>query len=211
MITDHQTAGRGQRGNTWVAQPGENFTLTFVLRPGFLAIKDQFFLNMAISLGLHDFVSSRASDSAVRVKWPNDLLIGDSKVCGVLIENQLQGNHFTQSLVGIGLNMNQARFDLPTASSLHLKTGARYDLSAELPVLLGCLEARYLQLREGKLQALKSAYLSVLYWLGEQRRFSAQAAVFEGTITGVDAFGKLNVETSEGLRAFDLKEIAYVR
>lgn len=210
VITDHQTAGRGQRGNTWVARPGENFTFTFVLRPGFLAIKDQFFLNQAISLGLYDYLSQKTSRT-VRIKWPNDMLIDDLKVCGILIENQLQGNHFTQTLVGVGLNMNQQQFAIPTASSLGLMTGQPYNLAEELPILLGCLEARYLQLREGKNARLRTEYLDALYWLGQKRRFTARETVFEGTITGIDAVGKLNIDTSEGLRTFDLKEIAYLR
>ncbi len=210
VITDHQTAGRGQRGNTWVASQGENFTLTFVLRPGFLAIKDQFYLNMAVALGLYDYLSAK-TDKAVRIKWPNDILVDDKKVCGVLIENQLQGQHFTNSLVGIGLNINQQTFAISTATSLSLLTGQRYDLATELPQLLATLEARYLQLREGRLDTLKKQYLSALYWLGEERQFTSAGATFNGTITGIDASGKLNVQTTAGLRAFDLKEIAYVR
>ena len=210
VITDHQTAGRGQRGNLWIASKGENFTMTFVLRPAFLAIKDQFYLNIAISLGLHDYLTSR-TDKAVRIKWPNDMLIDDKKVCGILIENQLQGQHFSQSLIGIGLNINQQVFHVDTASSLGVITDRHYTLADELPVLLSKLEARYLQLREGRLQELKKQYLNTLYWLGEPRRFSAANTTFDGTITGIDASGKLNVETTAGLRAFDLKEIAYVR
>jgi len=210
VITDHQTAGRGQRGNTWVASRGENFTLTFVLRPGFLAIKDQFYLNIAVALGLHDYLSSK-TDKAVHVKWPNDILIDDKKVCGVLIENQLQGQHFTNALVGIGLNINQQTFAITTATSLSLATGEHYALATELPSLLAALEARYLQLREGKLETLKKQYLDTLYWIGEERQFTSADTVFNGTITGIDPSGKLKVETSTGLRTFDLKEIAYVR
>jgi BirA family biotin operon repressor/biotin-[acetyl-CoA-carboxylase] ligase len=210
VITDHQTAGRGQRGNTWITSRGENFTLTFVLRPGFLAIRDQFYLNMAVALGLYDYLSAKTG-KAVRIKWPNDILVDDKKVCGILIENQLQGQHFTNSLVGIGLNINQQTFAMPTATSLSLLTGRHYELAAELPQLLASLEARYLQLREGRFDMLKKQYLDTLYWLGEERQFTAADTTFNGTITGIDASGKLNVQTTAGLRAFDLKEIAYVR
>jgi BirA family biotin operon repressor/biotin-[acetyl-CoA-carboxylase] ligase len=210
VITDHQTAGRGQRGNTWITSRGENFTLTLVLRPGFLAIKDQFYLTMAVALGLHDYLLTK-TNRPVRIKWPNDILVDDKKVCGILIENQLQGQHFTNSLVGIGLNINQQTFAVSTATSLSLVTGQRYELAAELPLLLAALEARYLQLREGRLETLKDQYLNNLYWRGEQRSFTSANTTFNGTITGIDASGKLKVETMTGLRTFDLKEIAYVR
>src|SRR5882757_1221638 len=100
VITDNQTAGRGQRGNIWETDPGLNITFSLLLKPGFLAAKNQFRLNMAVSLavaeGLKRYVSSE-----VKLKWPNDIFISNKKIGGILIENQLQGMSLSESIVGV--------------------------------------------------------------------------------------------------------------
>ena len=210
IITSNQTAGRGQRGSTWSSEPGKNLTFSMILKPTFLSIPDQFFLNIFVSLGIYDYIKN-VSNLNVSIKWPNDIYIGSKKICGVLIENQIQGQWFTHSVIGVGLNINQQAFELPTPTSLSLETGQEFDLNEELEKLLKVLEARYLQLRNNKREELIHAYRDALHWLNEVHTFSSGDGEFKGIIQGVDEAGKLVVENDRQLRSFGLKEISFVR
>lgn len=138
-----QTAGRGQRGNTWESAPGLNATFSLVLRPHNWPARRQFELSMAISVALTrsiadllrlGFTDSDAADPdalPVRIKWPNDIYIGDKKVCGILIENTLQGAAIARLIMGAGVNLNQRCFvsDAPNPVSLNQINGHEYDVA----------------------------------------------------------------------------------
>ncbi len=209
VITNHQTAGRGQRGNTWQAAPVQNLTFSLILKPAFLPVKDQFHLTVVTALGLHDFLKAKRLER-IQIKWPNDLLVNERKICGILIENQVQNNVLASSIVGIGLNIRQDIFTLPNATSLKLETGKDYSLSDEFQLLLSFLEARYLLLRQGKRNELLHDYLQVLYRINKGHSFRSKEIDFEGTIVGVDDIGRLQINTASGVRTFDLKEIQYL-
>ncbi|GAB3549116.1 biotin--[acetyl-CoA-carboxylase] ligase [Spirosoma fluminis] len=210
VVTDNQTAGRGQRGNQWEAKPGENLTFSLILKPSFLSATEQFWLNIAVSLGIHDTLASLLNN--VRIKWPNDLYVGNQKLGGILIENTLQGYNIGWSVVGAGLNVNQTEFTYPTATSLQQQAplSAGYDLPGLLSRLSESLEQRYLQLRAGQRDALKAAYLQSLFRYREEHPFVANGISFRGIITGVDAVGRLVVSTVTGEKTFDFKEIVFV-
>jgi BirA family transcriptional regulator, biotin operon repressor / biotin---[acetyl-CoA-carboxylase] ligase len=209
VITNNQTAGRGQRGNTWQAEPGKNFTFSILLKPRFLSVKDQFFLHRFVSLGLTDYLQHYFTEG-VTIKWPNDILINSRKVCGILIENQLSGFQINQSIIGIGLNVNQKQFGQTTATSLSLLTRMDFSLETELAKLLMALEVRYMQLKNNKLDLLKEEYLRQLHWRNEQRTFTTTGKDFSGKIIGTDETGRLQIESTEGIRTFDVKEITYL-
>lgn len=209
VITDNQTAGRGQMGNTWEAYAGQNLTFSVILKPTFLRPHEQYSLNMAISLGLYDFLSAFLQQP-VHIKWPNDLLADHRKVCGILIENSIQGSTLAHAVVGIGLNVNQATFSSPRAGSLRTVSGQAHVLQDILDVLLVALEQRYRALRHGKTAQLKKDYERTLFGLDEPRPFKAGGEEFEGTVKGVDETGRLLLETAVGVKAFALKEIEFV-
>ena len=209
IITDNQTAGRGQRGNKWETQPGENLTFSLILKPGFLAVKDQFQLNEAVSIGIVDYIT-RKVDEKVLIKWPNDILVLDKKVCGILIENHVSGDEINYSVVGIGLNINQTFFPYPQAGSMKAFTGKDYQLAYELVELLQELEARYLELKRGNQKALEKKYLQLLYQKDEVHQFSAHGEVFEGVITGVNDAGQLTMNIGEENRFFGVKEVTFL-
>jgi BirA family transcriptional regulator, biotin operon repressor / biotin---[acetyl-CoA-carboxylase] ligase len=210
VITNNQTAGRGQRGNTWQTQPGKNLTLSVILKPAFLQVKDQFYLNIFTALAVQDAVQERAGAS-VSIKWPNDVLVAGRKICGILIENQIRGSQVSISVIGIGLNVNQQEFSNPNATSLASVWGHELDLETILHHLCECLEARYLQLRQASNSQLLKAYLEKLYWLNEKHVFESNNKEFEGTITGIDVRGKLLVASGDQTLTFDVKEIRYIR
>lgn len=208
VITANQTSGRGQRGNTWEAAPGQNLTFSVILQPTFLEVTQQFYLTKVISLGLIDFLSEAINMKSF-IKWPNDIIVQEKKICGILIENSISATKIAQSIGGIGLNVNQTDFLLTTPTSMALQAGHTFDLNAQLNMLLQKIEGRYLQLRAGKYQQLKESYHQNLYWLNEEHQFESAGKFFSGTIKGVDDIGKLIVHHGKESK-FDLKEIRFV-
>lgn len=210
VITGNQTSGRGQRGNTWFSEPGKNLTFSILIKPSFLIVKNQFYLNVAFSLGLFDYLT-KVLGTGVKVKWPNDIYVNGKKICGILIENHIQAQHIQHSIVGIGLNVNQRQHLVPTATSMNLENWKDYNLEEVLPKLLEALEKRFLQLRSQDFKKLNDDYLASLYWRGEQHVFKSKDNTFEGTILGIDETGKLEVETKVGTIHFDIKEIEFLK
>ncbi|MBI3220562.1 MAG: biotin--[acetyl-CoA-carboxylase] ligase [Bacteroidetes bacterium] len=209
VITHAQTKGRGQRGNGWEAEPGKNLTFSLLLKPHFLTANAQFNLTIAVSLALADFLKAKLP-SHPYIKWPNDMLVNTKKITGILIENTLTGENIQQSVVGIGLNVNQQHFTIPTATSMHLETGIEFNLAVELSDLIRCVESRYLQLRAGKVNELRQDYLNNLYWINQEQQFVANGRAFKGTIEGIDELGKLAVRDRDQINYFGIKEISFV-
>lgn len=210
VITDDQTAGRGQRGNTWEAEPAKNLTFSVIVKPSFLAAKDQFYLTMVVSLALREFLTSRLSVE-VKIKWPNDILVANKKICGILIENSLSVDTIQHSIVGIGLNVNQVFFSITGPTSMSLIAEHDFDLAWELNLLLEKLEGYYLQLRSGRKELLRQEYLNHLYWIGERRTFRSNDEQFNGMITGVGENGRLTILRDGKEISVDLKEISFVK
>lgn len=209
MVTDHQTQGRGQRGNSWESGQMENLTFSILLKPHFLAPRDQFQLSMAIALGCATGLTQFIKET-VCVKWPNDLMIGDRKVGGILIENQTQGSQLTSSIVGIGVNVNQLSLAHSNATSFIQVTGTSHDLNDVFQTLLSTLEARYIQLRSGGAESIRRDYLKNLYRLRVQQSFEAEGHNFLGTISGIDESGRLCVDVGNETKKFSLKQIRMV-
>ena len=211
VITDFQSAGRGQRGNQWEGAPAENLMLSVVWQPTFLAATDQFQLSQAVALGVHDWAAKLLGpDARLRLKWPNDLYYGYQKLGGILIENTLNGAKIQYSIVGIGLNINQQAFPLPTATSFWAVTGRAYAREALAARLLESLERRYLQLRAGQVGQLRQSYLQALYRYQETHLFLVDGRQVSGQIVGVEEDGRLAVAIGNELRRFGLQEIRHV-
>lgn len=209
VITGHQTAGRGQRGNTWEAEPSRNLTFSVLLKPAFLSATRQFELNVAVSLACFRLLSAYFPGKTA-LKWPNDLYHQDLKLGGILIENTVKGANLAQSVAGIGLNVNQTDFAYPRAVSMRNVARQEFDLEETLHELLGYLEATYLQLRSGQTEGLRREYLNALYAVGLPKLFRVAGQVREGIIRNVDPAGRLVVEMEGKLQHFNFKEIAFV-
>jgi BirA family transcriptional regulator, biotin operon repressor / biotin---[acetyl-CoA-carboxylase] ligase len=213
IITDNQTAGRGQRGNTWITEPGLNLTFSTILRPNFLTPSEQFWLNIAFSLGVADALQP-LTDGLLRIKWPNDIYVDNQKLGGILIENTLQGSKLAWSVIGLGLNVNQAAFPVGTATSLQARFPLPdgYYLPAILTTLCEAIEQRYLQLKANHRNALKASYLQQLFRYGERHLFKdvLQDNYFEGTIANVNENGQLIVTANGQNQVFNFKEIEFI-
>lgn len=211
IYTNHQSAGRGQKGNKWESEDGKNILCSIILFPDSVMPEDQFVISMAVSLGIHDFLSENIS--GCRVKWPNDIYAGNDKISGVLIENMISDNRIENSIVGIGLNLNQTRFlsDAPNPVSLKMITGKDYDTETCLRQLAVTLDKRYKRILAGDYKIILDSFVSVLYRRNEWHKYKAGSMVFEGRIEAVSGKGHLIVEDRTGqMHEFATKEIEYI-
>jgi len=209
VITDHQTQGRGQRGNNWKSDSGSNLTLSIILKPSFLQASDQFYLNIITSLAVRKMIEFHVNELDVKVKWPNDVLLNEKKVAGILIENTLQRSSIQWSVVGMGININQQGIGLEKATSLFEVTKSMNSLAELFEMLIESLEYYYLKLKSGKKEELKEAYLQHLFGFQEFRKYRAEY-IFNGKILDVADTGRLVMETAKGVQSFDFKEVEFL-
>ncbi|QRR01729.1 biotin--[acetyl-CoA-carboxylase] ligase [Dyadobacter sandarakinus] len=211
IITDQQLVGRGQRGTSWNTNPGENLTFSVIFSPDFLPVSEQFLLSQAIAVAVCSYCKNYCADASV--KWPNDILIGQGKVAGILIENSIQGSRIHHAIAGIGLNINQAAFSAGKATSLFLETGSVLNLQEEFVKVCRHLDQCYLALKNPQtVGTIREQYIASLFGFGAKRRFLLEGEMREGEVTGVTSQGKMLVRFTDELqdRAFGLKEIEWV-
>jgi BirA family biotin operon repressor/biotin-[acetyl-CoA-carboxylase] ligase len=189
-----QSAGRGQRGRSWQSQPGENIALSAILEPHQLHASQAFVLSACIALACYDFFKNYTGPDELRIKWPNDLYWQDRKAAGILIENIYRGNQWSFAIAGIGININQTRFDLPSKKAVSLKqiTGRYFDLMILCRELCSCLEERYRQLMEDENEILH-AYNEVLYKKEQvvQLQLQKDGSIRELTVLRAEPDGRL--------------------
>ena len=207
VLADEQTEGRGQHANRWESAAAQNLTFSLVLYSD-MPIEQQFYLTIIASLAVTDTLN-RYVPEKFTIKWPNDVLRESSKICGILIQNNLKDRKIHASVVGIGLNINQTLFQAPRATSLALLTEKTHDRATLLASLLQRLESRYHQWKAGALGILKADYLQRMHWREEPHFFQDERGTFRGTILGIDATGRLALETEGEVRYYDAKQVAY--
>jgi BirA family biotin operon repressor/biotin-[acetyl-CoA-carboxylase] ligase len=194
FFAHHQSGGKGRQGKQWLAEAGTHIAMTVVLDCSFLAPTRQFPVSMMAALATHDLFSRYAGDET-RIKWPNDIYWRDRKAGGILIENLIRGSNWQWSLVGIGLNINQAKFpeSLPNAVSLKQVTGKDFDPVVLAKELCDCLDQRYTQVKEARFSELLDEYNSYLFKRNETVRLRKNNTGFNCSIRGVSASGELQV------------------
>ena len=127
-LAHHQWAGKGQRGKSWISEPGQNLMMSLVIESSSLNLNQQFLFSAAIALAVLDLVKGFHNKNW-KIKWPNDIYWSDRKAGGLLIESVVTGRTWNWAVIGIGINLNQSYFpgEIPNAVSLNQITGARYD------------------------------------------------------------------------------------
>lgn len=209
---ERQTAGRGQRGHKWVSPEGENLTFSMVLEPRFLPVSEQFLLSEAVALALTDTFGAYGIDA--RIKWTNDIYVGDRKLVGMLIEHNYAGSTLSRTIVGIGINVNQTAFDpaLPNPTSMASTTGRTFSREEVLDTFRERCAARYTQLETGDRQPLHEDYLSRMYGLHQMRPFLyPDGTPTMAAIQGVRPSGELMLLHDDGrTREYLFKEIEFV-
>lgn len=213
ITADSQTAGRGQRGNSWEAEPGLNLTFSLFFRPSGFPAREQFFLSEAVALAVRDALEAIGVEA--KVKWPNDIYVGSRKIAGLLLEHKLIGPSIAHTIAGIGLNVNQRRFlsDAPNPVSVWQLTGRETDLSALLNTLADCLETRLSRAFDEKARPrLHADYMAAL-WRGTgifSYRDVASGEVFSASVEGVEPLGHILLRSGASLRRYAFKEVEFL-
>jgi BirA family biotin operon repressor/biotin-[acetyl-CoA-carboxylase] ligase len=212
VTADFQTGGKGRSGNKWFSEKGRNLLLSIILYPRHISPGDQFFISMTISLGIIDFIDRYTGGG--KIKWPNDIYVGDKKIAGILIENSLMGDKMEFSIAGIGININQEVFppELPEAVSLRMVTGEKTDTRECLNQLLSCIDKRYNQLTLGERPIIRDLYISRLYCFMNSCSFIEleNGRVFAGRISDVMPSGLIIIEEDNNKRrGYSFNEIKF--
>jgi len=211
IYTSFQSAGRGQGFNKWESERGKNLLFSIILYPNSVSPADQFQISMTISLGICDFLDRHCTGA--RIKWPNDIYLGNQKIAGILIENSVLGSVIETSVAGIGLNINQENFPamVPPPVSLKMATGKEYILIKCLRDLLRDLDNRYRNLLYDDRNRIRHDYLARLYRFMEWTSFKSSGSIFIGRITDVLVSGLIRVEERNGkIREFSVRDFSFL-
>jgi len=210
ISTKNQTLGRGQMGSVWASESSKNLTFSCFKDVSGIHVEHSFYISMVTALAVLKTLQELAIPK-ISIKWPNDILSENKKICGVLIENVIKQSQLQASIIGIGLNVNQTEFEnLPQASSLKLISGKVFVLDEVLLAVVLNLKYYFEILQTGNLEFLKSTYETHLFRKNKPSTFkNAEGLMFSGFIKGVSNDGKLQVLLEDDiLKVFDLKEIS---
>jgi BirA family transcriptional regulator, biotin operon repressor / biotin---[acetyl-CoA-carboxylase] ligase len=207
-----QTQGKGQDNNGWESEPGKNLTVSIVLYPVFLKPELQFQLTMVVSLSVCETLDNYPLPERAQIKWPNDIYIGNRKIAGILIKNEIMGNSISCTIAGLGLNINQAGFtdNAPGAVSLRMLTNKEYDIDKILTDWHNNLAHWYERLMNKEFRKINDAYLDRFYLLNQQYEFIIRGERIEATIRGLAEYGMLLMEGTDGKQYIcSLKEVVF--
>lgn len=203
-----QTKGRGQMGTIWHSQEGKNLTFSVFKRNIGLDVNNQFVISMLVSMAIFRTLK-KFQLPKLSIKWPNDILSEQYKICGILIENIVKNNTIAGSIIGVGLNVNQRFFDdLPSASSMYLLTGKLHNKEEIITEIVSSIKYYFKLLSQKTIPQLKQEYTNRLFRLNKPSTFKQNGKTFVGIIQGVKTNGQLIVRIEdEKIKTFDFKEI----
>lgn len=212
VVADFQTAGRGQVGNSWYSSKGENLLFSLLIYPTEIPANEQFIISRIVSLAIKNTLDQFADD--IRIKWPNDIYWKDKKIAGILIENSLQGKVIENSIIGIGLNLNQQIFpmELPNPVSLRQITATEHDKDYILDLLTKEFFLLYRSLQQGEKQVIEDEYMLDLYRVNGYYWYEDVNGRFQAKIDNVLSSGHLVLETldTKEERVYAFKEVAFI-
>lgn len=208
IMAEDQYAGKGQAGNIWKSEAGKNLTCSVLLLPHFLTPKNQFNLNIAVSLAITQFLNPILGEN-LSIKWPNDIYWEDRKLGGILIENILRGPQWKYAIVGIGLNVNQTDFETNKACSLKQLCNRPFDIAELLAGLCQSLSAEYYKLKQGHILQQREQYKTLLYRFGQRSPFLLDNKLIYGSIADVTPEGRLVIDFDGKIANFGIKEITF--
>ena len=206
LVADYQTAGRGCGTNTWESERGKNLLFSILIHPVDLPANRQFLVSMTMANSIAKVVSKYVKN--VSIKWPNDIYVGDSKLCGMLIENRLKGSTIKDSIIGVGLNVNQLRFvsDAPNPISLANLTGREFDRDQLLQELLQAFDEEW-----EDINGVRSRYLEQLYRRTGSYRYRDSLGEFLAELVTVEEDGHLVLRnTDEYSHKYAFKEVQFI-
>jgi len=211
VVADFQTGGRGQMGNSWYSEKGENLLFSMLIYPGNLPANEQFIISRIASLAVKNTLDQFVND--IRIKWPNDIYWKEKKIAGMLIENDLQGKIILNSIVGIGININQDIFpkNLPNPISLKQITGTVHDRYFILETFTREFFLLYREFQNGEITSIEDEYMLDLYRINNYYWFEGKNGRFKAKIKEVLPSGHLVLTTMEGdeEHIYAFKEVAF--
>ena len=194
---NEQTMGRGQKSNRWLSEAGKNLTFSFFKVLKSLKVNDQFIINCSVSTAIIDALK-KIHVPNLSLKWPNDILSDDKKICGILIENYIKGDAIVGSIIGIGLNINQTDFNnIKSASSVLNQTGKEFDLEFVLNLLLNSFMESFKFCKSESKEYLIRKYEKLLFARNRLSKFEDNNQTFNATIIGIDLDGKLVLQNEK--------------
>jgi len=205
-----QTKGKGQLGANWESEDSKNLIFSIYKKDLGIKVKDQFIISIIVSLALIKTLKKNNLPN-LRIKWPNDIMSENKKICGILIENIVKEKHIKHAVIGIGLNVNQTIFDnLPNASSIKKITGNTHNKDEILKELANNINRSFEMIYSSSSEIIFKKYEELLYRINKPSTFkNLKGENFTGFIKGVNKLGKLNVMLDDNkLESFDLKEIS---
>jgi BirA family transcriptional regulator, biotin operon repressor / biotin---[acetyl-CoA-carboxylase] ligase len=204
-----QTSGKGQMGATWTSEKDKNLTMTLLIKDLITRIDQMFSLNKAVAVGIINALETYPI-KGISIKWPNDIMSGNKKIGGVLIENIFKSSGEIVSVVGVGINVNQSDFKgLRQASSLHNLTGELFDVDLLLNDIVTRIKHKSALLMSDMYKDIDDEYHQHLFKINTPMPFETHDGErFMGIIQKVDDLGKLwLMDESDTLRSFSIKEI----
>ena len=206
ITTDFQTLGKGQLSNKWESENGKNLLISIAINTD-IKIENQFILNVIPSLSVLDLLEDLNLENT-SVKWPNDILIGNRKIAGILIQNKLLSDTIKSTVIGIGLNINQSKFTTfkREATSVKNENITNLSLSEISDKLLELLEFRFSKSDNKNWKD----YFKKLYLKDKVAPFEIEGKKQMGIIRKVNKTGELVLETEDSIRNFQMKEIEFL-
>lgn len=211
VVADFQTSGRGQRGNSWESDPDKNLLFSTIFFPEFLEARRQFLISQIISLAIKEELDTYTAN--ISIKWPNDIYWKEKKICGILIENDLMGRNISQSIAGIGININQEIFhsSAPNPVSLRQVTGKEYDLFEILKNVMLRIQSYYSLLKKDDAASIACQYEKSLFRKEGMHRYKDANGEFLARIVCVEPEGRLILEDEVLIkRGYMFKEVEYL-
>ena len=218
LLARRQTAGRGQRGNSWESEPLKNLTFSMAAIPQGVTPAEQFVISEGVALAITDVLADYGIEASV--KWPNDIYVADRKICGILIDHSLQGSSITRSIISAGINVNQTRFlsDAPNPVSMAMLTGCDHQPDPLAIRLRGSiLQALETMRTPAGRHAIHTRFLSSLYRHdGAPHKFfdHRRQETIEAIITDVAPTGILTLQPLPAAgcapRSYAFKEVSFI-
>jgi len=212
VVADFQNKGRGLMGTAWNSEKGKNLTYSVFKRHVCFLVDRNFYVSIVTSLALIKTLK-RFKIRDLSIKWPNDILAGNKKICGILIENVIKRNQLEISIIGIGLNVNQHNFvNLPNASSMKKLTGSVFNLDKVLRVFQKEIKTYFEILKHEEYELLKNEYERHLFQQKKKSQFKMPSGtVMTGIIEGVNEQGELIIHDHDGIKtSYGFKELELI-
>ena len=208
VTASYQSGGNGQRGKAWESNANKNLILSVVIEPK-IKLDEQYLISKTVALSVCDLL--KFLGIAAEIKWPNDILVAKQKIAGLLIQNKLQGNYITHSVIGLGFNVNQLVFKdySPKATSLKLQLNKEYEVLEIQEQFLSFLSERLKRLKVGENQ--ENEYLNSLFLKDKPAAFESDNKQFMGIVKGVSKGGELLIQLEDdSIVSFENQQVKYL-